>query len=185
MNGETEKFGNLRLMIDGDVKMVLEWRNAPVIRKNMYTQKVIYIKDHRAWWAEAKDRENAKYLIFEADGAPRGVVNFTKIEAKHRTAEWGFYTSPSAPPGTGSRMGFCALDYAFDVLNLYKLRGEVLSFNSDSLEFHKKLGFSSLGLVKAHKKIDGAYVDVYRLAIFAADWSRKRTELLVKLSRRL
>jgi len=184
MNTETQKIGSLRPMTNNDLEMVLEWRNAPGVRKNMYTQGVISLAEHREWWAKTEGSKSDEYLIFEAEGAPRGVVSFMRIDTTHETADWGFYASPSAQKGTGSRMGFGALEYAFNHLCLNKICGEALAFNTGSLSLHKSLGFKEEGLFKAQKKIDGAFIDVYRLAIFAADWAQKRSQLLEKLSRR-
>lgn len=181
---DTAKLGTLRPMTDSDLEMVLEWRNAPNVRKNMYTQQVISLDEHRKWWAGIKGKSSNIYLIFEAEGVPTGLVYFTNIERDHDTAVWGFYTGPSAPKGSGSVLGLCALDHAFGDLVLNKLCAEVLAYNTISLGFHKKIGFQEEDFLKDQKKIDGAFVDVYRLAIFADDWQRKRPQLLEKLSRR-
>ena len=38
----------MREMVDGDLSLVLEWRNAPDVRKNMYTSHEITLDEHRS-----------------------------------------------------------------------------------------------------------------------------------------
>jgi len=168
--------GKLRPMQDHDLETVLAWRNAPEVRRHMYTQQEIALDDHRRWWASVKARESSRYLIFEAAGAPMGLVNFTEINPQEKSAIWGFYTRPKAPKGTGTRLGILALDYAFQTLKLAHLKGEVLASNAASLAFHKKLGFQQVAHLKAHKEIDGAPVDVYRFEIDSNTWRKRLLE---------
>ncbi len=182
MNSKTDR---LRPMLDRDLEMVMAWRNAPEVRKNMYTQQVITLAEHQRWWAKIKEDQNSKYLIFEVNDVPAGLVNFTDIDPVHKTAFWGFYTCPSAPRGTGSRMETLALDFAFGPLALNKLCCEVLAFNKAVISLHIKFGFSQEGIFKAHKMLNGMYENVHRLAIFAKDWAANRPEMLAKVSRRL
>ncbi len=162
----------LRPMQDDDLETVLAWRNAPEIRKHMYTRQEIALDDHRRWWAAEKARETSQYLIFEAAGVPMGLVNFTEINPQENTAIWGFYTRPKAPKGMGTRLGRLALAHAFQTLKLARLTGEVLTSNAASIAFHKKLGFQQVTLLKAHKEIDGAAVDVYRFEIDRNAWHK-------------
>ncbi|MCF6305572.1 MAG: UDP-4-amino-4,6-dideoxy-N-acetyl-beta-L-altrosamine N-acetyltransferase [Rhodobacteraceae bacterium] len=184
MNSNTEKPDRLRPMLDRDLEMVMAWRNAPEVRKNMYTQQVITLAEHQHWWANIKEDQNSKYLIFEANGVPAGLVNFTDIDPVHKTAFWGFYTCPDAEKGTGTRLGTCALDFAFGALGLQLLTGEVLAGNAASLAFHKKLGFREAGRLAAHKEIDGAPMDVYRFELKAAAWGQTRSKLLIQIESR-
>lgn len=184
MSIRSESSGVLRPMQDRDLEMVLMWRNAPEVRKNMYSQQVIALRDHRRWWAQTKDSKNSQYLIFEAGGVPSGLVNFTYINKEKNSAYWGFYTRPYAPKGTGSRLGIAALDFAFKSLGLTALEGEVLANNAASRAFHKKLGFREVSYLATHKEIDGALQGVYRFTIEAAGWAKHRTNLLQEIESR-
>jgi UDP-4-amino-4,6-dideoxy-N-acetyl-beta-L-altrosamine N-acetyltransferase len=177
--------GSLRPMVDDDLERVLAWRNHPDVRHNMYSQQVISLESHQSWWAGTKALPSSQYLIFEVDSQPLAAVNFTEISPTDGTAFWGFYTGPEAPKGTGTKLGFAALDYGFSDLGLHKLCAEVLAYNAASLGFHRMLGFSEEGLFKAQKKVNGIYEDVHRLAIFTQDWAKARPKLHAKILGRL
>ncbi|MBL1435356.1 MAG: UDP-4-amino-4,6-dideoxy-N-acetyl-beta-L-altrosamine N-acetyltransferase [Rhodobacteraceae bacterium] len=181
---DTQSIGLLRPMANQDLEMVLEWRNAPKVRENMYTQQVISLNEHQNWWARVKDSDNAKYLIFEVDGVPTGFVSFTSVDLDHKTAEWAFFASSTAVRGTGSKMELLALDFAFSNLGLNKLNCEVLAFNTGVISLHKKFGFLEEGVFRDHKKLGGTFIDVYRLAIFATQWQDIRPKIIDNMSRR-
>jgi UDP-4-amino-4,6-dideoxy-N-acetyl-beta-L-altrosamine N-acetyltransferase len=176
-----QDFGLLRPIRDDELGLMLSWRNAPQVRANMYTRHEIGLQEHLAWWARMRERDDAHYLMFVSGQQSLGVVGFTGIDRTNRQAMWAFYAAPGAPPGTGSRMEFLALEYSFNVLNLHKLSCEVLSFNAPVIGLHRKFGFMIEGTFREHHVVDGRFVDVVRLAILAPEWSDKREAMLQRL----
>ncbi|RPA50719.1 UDP-4-amino-4,6-dideoxy-N-acetyl-beta-L-altrosamine N-acetyltransferase [Shewanella vesiculosa] len=160
--------------------LVLEWRNMPEVRKNMYTSHVISKKEHYEWFERIKCDATKAYFIFELDGKPSGLIGFVDINHNNHSATWAFYSGNTATRGVGSLMEVTALNYAFDNLELHKLSCEVLEFNHSVIKFHKKFGFQIEGIFKKHHFADEQYWDVYRLAIFKTDWQRCRLELYKK-----
>ena len=57
----------MREMVDGDLSLVLEWRNAPDVRKNMYTSHEITLDEHRVWFESVKNDGRKKYFVFEVN----------------------------------------------------------------------------------------------------------------------
>jgi len=179
---QLEGVGTLRPMADTDVVNVLEWRNAPKVRSNMYSQHEISIEEHRLWWERTKTSEKSLYLVYEREEIPLGVVAFTEIEDDHKTASWAFYASPTEPKGTGRRMEVLALELAFsEPLSLRKLSCEVLSTNTPVIKLHKSFGFKTEGVFIEHKRIGGELVDVHRLTIFQNDWRLSRCDHLPRV----
>lgn len=174
---EKPLLGTLRLMTDNDLKSVLIWRNTPSVRMNMYTQHEISMEEHTNWWNRTKEQSSQKYLIFEDSGQPLGVVAFNNINTFHKNSSWAFYASPEAPKGTGSKMEFLALDFAFEKIKLNKLYCEVLAYNQPVLGLHKKFGFTEEGLFREQYYIKDKFVDVHRLAIFSDKWRTIKPEL--------
>jgi UDP-4-amino-4,6-dideoxy-N-acetyl-beta-L-altrosamine N-acetyltransferase len=162
---------NLRPMNETDMDLVLEWRNRPEIRANMYTSHVISAEEHQRWFKTSlPDPAKRLLMCVDGDGAPVGVVIFSEINRQHGTATWAFYSGDTTRRGVGSEMEFLALDYAFGDLALEKLNCEVLSFNMPVVDFHRKHGFRLEGVFRAHFVRDGMRHDVYRLAHFRKSW---------------
>lgn len=174
--------GLLRDIKESELPVILNWRNAPSVRKNMYTRHEISLKEHLAWWEKVGNRSDQKYFLYEYKNISLGVVAFTQISEKDKNASWAFYASPEAPRGTGSRMEYLALEYAFKSLMLHKLHCEVLDFNQPVVNLHKKFGFTVEGVLRDQHYHEDNYCDVIRLGILGSEWQKEREEILHKLS---
>lgn len=108
--------------------------------------------------------------MFERAQCPVGFVNL-QVSVQNRIADWGFYAAPEAPRGTGRGLGHATLHYAFDVLQVHKLTGQVLTYNHKSIRFHQALGFRQEGLLREqHLDHLGIYHDVMCFGLLRAEW---------------
>ncbi|WP_284893680.1 UDP-4-amino-4,6-dideoxy-N-acetyl-beta-L-altrosamine N-acetyltransferase [Cobetia amphilecti] len=178
----SSKLGLLRAIDSSELELVLNWRNAPSVRANMYTRHEISWHEHLDWWERVSKREDQAYYLYEYEGRPLGVVGFTQINEGDANSSWAFYASPQAPRGTGSRMEFLALEQAFGPMSLHRLHCEVLDFNEPVIRLHKKFGFSVEGILREHHWIDNCFVDVVRLGILQSEWEIIRDNLFLKLT---
>lgn len=175
------ELGLLREIRDEELELMLSWRNAPTVRNNMYTRQVISLENHRKWWAGIQGRLDQRYFMYEWQGEPVGIVAFNDVDAVNQNSAWAFYASPDAPRGTGSRMEFLALEYAFGSLCLNRLYCEVLDFNQAVVALHKKYGFTEEGVKRRHHKMDDGYHDVVCLGMLVDEWIAKRDSMKSKL----
>ncbi|RUO30007.1 UDP-4-amino-4,6-dideoxy-N-acetyl-beta-L-altrosamine N-acetyltransferase [Aliidiomarina sedimenti] len=150
-----------------DLPILRRWRNHPDIRRYMYTQHEITAHEHQAWFERMQTNPQVHLLMYVEDGTPRG---YAQLTVKAHRADWGFYVSPDAKKGTGRKLGHTVLDYAFHELQLEKVCGEALSFNEGSIAFHKALGFTHEGTLRAHACIRSDFVDVFCFGLLKADW---------------
>lgn len=160
----------LRKMTENDLEMVLQWRNAPEVRENMYNNQVISLDEHKKWFQKTLEDKNKKYFIYEKNAEPLGVIAFTDINLESETAAWAFYVGELSKRGAGVQMEKEALRFAFNDLKLNKLWCEVLSFNEKVIKFHQRFGFQVEGVFKSQYKRDNEFYDIYRLALFKQDW---------------
>lgn len=175
------RFGILRLIKDSELQLMLSWRNDPAVRENMYTTHEIALEEHLYWWERVRNSEVHKYFMYECNDTPLGIVAFNHIDKASRHSSWAFYASPSAPRGTGSKMEFLALDYAFGELELHKLHGEVLAFNERVVKLHQKFGFKIEGVLREQHISGGEFVDVVRVGLLAREWDAQRNVMFDKL----
>lgn len=170
---------SLRLIERSDLEIILINRNHPDIRKCMFDSNPISLENHEAWFNRISLDLTKKSFIYEEQGEPRGVVNFIKMDSS-RGAEWGFYTFPSAPKGSGTRLGIAALDKYFLEFGGRKLNAEVLSTNPRSISFHLKLGFLEEGKVRGAHFFNNHYLDVHLFGIFKDEWIIHKKSLIGK-----
>lgn len=162
----------LRQMTESDLPMVLSWRNADDVRKNMYTNHLITPDEHHSWWKSQSKNAATRLLVFELESQPVGVIVFTKYTGKGGTATWAFYSGDRSRHGVGGRMELAALTYAFESLELRKLECEVLAFNQPVIDFHVKYGFTVEGVFRQAYQREEQYYDIYRLSMLATEWFR-------------
>ncbi|HWU32885.1 MAG TPA: UDP-4-amino-4,6-dideoxy-N-acetyl-beta-L-altrosamine N-acetyltransferase [Marmoricola sp.] len=159
-------------MIEADLPLVLQWRNLPAVRQNMYTTHEIQADEHAAWFARQSVDPRVRLLVFERDDQPLGFVGITEYEGPGGTATWAFYAGEGAPKGTGRLMEYHALRFAFEDLQVRKLNCEVLAFNAPVIAMHQKYGFSIEGVFRAGYLRGDEAIDIYRLAMLGSEWSR-------------
>lgn len=152
-----------------DYPSLMQWRNDPRIRRYMYTQHIITAEEHHNWINKITTDDRYHPLILECNKELLGFVNIHQI-AQGGIADWGFYTSPDAPKGTGSKLGEQALDYAFNTLQLHKLCSQALDFNEASRKFHKRLGFKEEGILEQHHFDGQKYHDVICFGLLASEY---------------
>lgn len=166
--------GLLRPLDERDLEQMLQWRNSDHVRQYSYHDEIITWEQHVNWFRGIKDNSSFKGLIFELEGIPTGVMNFTNIDKRHGRGYWGFYIGrPDTPRGTGTTLCELAVEYAFEKLSIRKLCGEVLAHNQASIALHRKLDFVQEGCFSKHVWKNGSYVDVICYAKFNPNYNEE------------
>lgn len=164
-----EEEDQLRPILEAELEVVREWRNHPDVRRYMYTQHEIGAEEHRAWFERAQQDPNRHPLLYLRQGTPMGFANISIVNVPARRAEWGFYLAPDSLAGSGQRLGRATLAYAFETLGLHKLCGEALAFNTRSIRFHERLGFTREATLRDHHFDGHAFHEVIGFGLLASD----------------
>lgn len=134
----------LRAAGDGDVATIRRWRNHPKVRGASLTTHEIGAAEHQAWWEAVSADPSRQVLIYERAGRAVGVVIFTGLGSA--VAEWSKYLDVDGI-GADRRAAWVeleheALRYAFEVLELPRLRGVTLATNRPVRTLHAEVGFT-------------------------------------------
>ncbi|RVV98976.1 UDP-4-amino-4,6-dideoxy-N-acetyl-beta-L-altrosamine N-acetyltransferase [Mesobaculum littorinae] len=157
---------------------LLDIRNEPAVRANMYRDTAIAPEEHRAWVAATRAGGAREVWILTEDGAAQGALIFSGIDRVHDRADWAFYLSGRMQGrGLGRALEFRALDMAFGPMGLHRLACQVIAWNTPVIALHESMGFSREGLFREHVRRDDAWHDVIALACLAPDWRTLRPTL--------
>jgi UDP-4-amino-4,6-dideoxy-N-acetyl-beta-L-altrosamine N-acetyltransferase len=171
----------LRHVEEKDLGTLLSWRNSHRIRANMFTDHVITVEEHRAWFNRLKLEQQSYALVYEIGNKPVGLVNINRIDRSNGTCYWGFYIGDTdSGRGNGGRMGLLGLEYIFVILGLVKVTGEAIACNSSSIAFHTKLGFSRNVDPVGHILKNGKSEDIISFTLFRSDWLANKSALEIK-----
>lgn len=168
---DTSDVTRLRPMDVNDLHLVRAWRNHPDIRQAMYSQHEISSSEHARWYENASKDPKRHLLLFEINAQPLGYINIHE-QASIGIADWGFYTAPSAPKGTGRALGHAAKHYAFSIKKLHKLCGQALASNERSIRFHLRLGFQHEGTLRQQHFDGHQYQDIFCFGLLASQWQQ-------------
>ena len=151
----------LRDVTEQDLATIREWRNQPSVMSYMFQQHKISVNEHKKWFQKVVQDKKRHLLIYSEDDVPLGFMQLHESSQTPKLFEWGFYISPSASKGTGTRLCLMSIQYAFSKLKAFKVYGEVLDFNLASIALHEKLGFKKEGCLRKQRMIKQQYHDVF------------------------
>ncbi|MGO1001444.1 spermidine N1-acetyltransferase [Lysobacter sp. CA196] len=113
------------------------------------------------------DQSERRFIVQDSAQERVGLVELVEIDHLHRRAEFLIMISPEQ-----QRRGYAraatemAINYAFRVLNLYKLYLLVDVDNSRAISIYEQAGFQREGVLIDEFFSDGRYHDVVRMCLF-------------------
>lgn len=113
------------------------------------------------------DQSERRFIIEDSEGNRAGLVELVEIDHLHRRAEFLIMVSPEQQGhGFAKAATRLAINYAFRVLNLYKLYLLVDVDNAAAIHVYEDAGFRREGVLKEEFFSDGRYHDVLRMCLF-------------------
>lgn len=168
----------LRKIEEKDLEMIMNWRMLPEVTKYMYTDPILTLEDQMKWYKNIMTSNTEKYWIIALeDGTDVGVLSINNIDTKNKHCSWAYYIADIAARGKGlGRILECNIyDYVFFKMNLNKLWGEVLEFNTKVISIHEKFGSKIEGTFKEHIYKNGEFHNVVCVAITKKEWEKIKT----------
>jgi UDP-4-amino-4,6-dideoxy-N-acetyl-beta-L-altrosamine N-acetyltransferase len=159
----------LRQLKKEDLPQVLSWRNHPQVRCHMLTQHVISVEEHTQWFKQLEHDPKRKVILIHEGSEALGLAHFTQVNPDG-VMDWGFYLTPEAPKGSGSKLARMALDFAFKQKGWHKVCGQVISTNAASRRFHLKMGFTLEGVMRQQVCMANEWLSLWCYGLLASEW---------------
>jgi diamine N-acetyltransferase len=121
------------------------------------------------------DQSERRFIIENGDGDMVGLVELVEINYIHRRAEFQIIidtTWQGKHYGEGATR--LAINYAFGVLNLYKLYLFVDKENEKAIRIYEKCGFQKEGELIGEFFVNGFYRDAIRMCMFQTKYLASR-----------
>ena len=113
------------------------------------------------------DQSERRFIVEDAAHERVGLVELVEIDHLHRRAEFLIMISPEQEGHGYARAATrLAINYAFRVLNLYKLYLLVDVDNARAIRIYDDAGFRREGVLVEEFFADGRYHDVVRMCLF-------------------
>lgn len=174
---------NLVPLDKADIELVRNWRNSEEVAKYMYTETQITKEQQKQWYEKIKDDASCRYWVIEYQDKKIGLASVTGINNTLQSCYWAFYLGDTSirGAGIGSKVEYNVIEYAFNKLNLNKLRCEVFVTNDKVIKMHEKFGFRREAYYREHCIKGNRRLDVVGLALLKDDWSLLRDRFKKKI----
>jgi UDP-4-amino-4,6-dideoxy-N-acetyl-beta-L-altrosamine N-acetyltransferase len=169
----------LRDVRPDDKEMLRTWRNLPHVSKYMFQDHYVTAAEHERWFSTAMADSRRRYWIVSRGNRDLGMVNICDIDAASRRCYGGIYIADKSEPalGCGVFAEYALLCQVFDILEMNKLCGEVMAFNTRACQLHRRFGFQQEGYFREHVRKGDELVDVFFFAMLRRDWEAKRSAI--------
>lgn len=165
------KISRLRPIAVDDAEITLEWRlgeRAKLLQRGAKT-----VDEQRAWIA-AKLKSDELNFIIEYKEKPVGMIALHDISLIHRSVQMGRLLIGEeawigkAPVAFEADLLLC--DYAFDVLKMHKIYGDVMEDNLGMLKTRFYLGYKKDGILRDHYIYDGVYKNTVAVSLLENEY---------------
>jgi len=160
----------LRPLVKKDLQKLNEWRNDYEVFKYLGGGfKPVSVDQQEKWMDDMIDTTgpNRRYAILDENDRHIGLVGLYKINFVNRSCEFGIYIGERSAQGKsyGTDALELMIDMAFRILNLRKMKLEVVAENTGAVKMYEKAGFKKVGTWTAERYIDGEYKDVLMMEL--------------------
>lgn len=172
----------LRPITIDDAELTFAWRNSA--RARLLQRGATTVDEQRAWIA-AKLKTSELNFIIEYKGRRVGMIALLDISSLHKSVQMGRLLIGEedyvgkAPVAFEADLILC--DYAFDVLKMHKIYGDVMEDNHGMLKTRFYLGYKQDGVLRDHYVYDGVFKNTVAVSILEDEYRKVCRPKLVSL----
>ena len=165
----------VRPIEEDDLEMIMNWRMLKDVTRYMNTDPKLTLESQRKWFQSAKESQTAKYWVVEVGGIPAGVINLANIDYKARRASWGYYIAKKQLRSMKLALSLelSLYHYAFSVLCLNEIYGQVFSENWEVVRIHEICGCCIEKKENDIVEKDGVRHEITRISLTREAWQRQ------------
>ncbi len=167
----------LRAIERSDLPRFVHWLNDPDVIENLIQRCPISLVHEEAWFEEnLKKPKPEQSMVIETlladEWTPIGVMGLFDLDWLARVAEVGIFIGEKQlwNRGLGTKAMQLMLRFAFNTLNLNKIKLHVYETNPRAIQSYQKAGFVEEGRLRKEEFINGRYVDVIYMGILRDEW---------------
>jgi RimJ/RimL family protein N-acetyltransferase len=170
------KLVTLRAIEKCDLELLHRWANDPVTQNGIgelhFPSSMSF---HESWFESLRaDKLNQRFVVDVPDVGAIGIASIVNIDWRNRHAWHGLVLGDSSHRGKGYGVDaiLAAMRYAFEELNLERLDGSMIEYNTASLATYcgSKVGWKEEGRKRNYFYRKGRYWDQVIVGITKQDY---------------
>ncbi|EDT27894.1 GNAT family N-acetyltransferase [Clostridium perfringens] len=154
---------NLRPIENRDLKVLNKWKNDYEIFKYLGGGfQPQSINEQEKYISNLINNSGTSKRFIIDNGEAIGMVGLYDINFINRNCDLGIYIGEKSEQGKGyaKETMDLILDFAFNNLNLKKIKLNVVNANNKAINLYNSLGFKEVGILKEERFINGKFEDV-------------------------
>jgi len=166
----------LRTLERGDLRFVHKLNNNDSIMRYWFEEAYETYDELEELYRKHIHDQTERRFIIDVNGESAGLVELVEINGLHRRAEFQIAIDAEwQGKGIASKATRLAIDYAFCVLNTYKLYLVVDAENAAAVHIYSRVGFIEEGLLIHEFFVNGGYRNAYRMYMLQDAYLRTRS----------
>jgi ribosomal-protein-alanine N-acetyltransferase len=173
----------LRPLQKADLQNRVRWFNDPQVKQTLVVSEHFELEKTIQWFERLQsDPTRTEFAIETQEGVVIGVTGLLGIEKEHGVAEcycvignkdyWG--------KKLGTEIHSVLVQWAFEKLDLYKIRADIRTNNPAIFRVVEKLGFKIEGTLQQEKVVDGQRIDLYRIGLLREEFTPTHKTFIIE-----
>lgn len=147
---------HLRPLSEEHLEAVRIWRNQDHVRSSFIHDQVISSEQQKSWFLQyAQADDDYMFIIEQQELGPIGAIAIYNVDPAKKEAELGrLLIGEAAANGRGYGVGATdlACRFAFEELNMHRIKLQVLENNHKAISVYLKCGFVAIDRAEANGK---------------------------------
>lgn len=156
----------LREIEEEDLEVIVAWRNDPEILKWLFSYLPLCMSKQRTWYKTYVEDDTQQIFAVEVGKKSVGTVGLSHIDYRNQRAELGILMDKNwQKKGIGREALNLLIEFAWNEMNLRKIKALVLKENEAAIKLYKSCGFVEEGVLKEEIYKNGEFKDVIVMAL--------------------
>jgi RimJ/RimL family protein N-acetyltransferase len=168
----------LRPLEPSDAAVMATWMNDGDVTRTLNMYRPVNEEGERGFVERATRSDNDIHLAIMTRHGDKfiGTVGLMRIHWRERIACFGISIGDKAcwGQGYGTEATRLLTGYAFETLNLNRVWLHVFAFNHAGIRAYENVGYRREGVLRQAAFREGAFHDVYSMAVLREEWSPRR-----------
>lgn len=162
----------LRPVEKEDVEFLRDLVQHPEVRNTIgRLPRPVNLAQEEDYLEEMAEDDSTAYFLVVFQGERAGTISLHGVQDDYRRGEFGISIDPKYHNrGIGTKAVKMMLKYAFETLNMHKVRGGYLEHNPASRRVMEKAGFQEEGTERDYKYVDGEWKNVIWMSILEDEY---------------
>jgi diamine N-acetyltransferase len=158
----------LREIEEKDLEVIVAWRNDPEILRWLFSYLPLSLVKQKKWYDRYVEDDTQQIFIVEMkEGTAIGTVGLSNIDHRNQRAELGILIDKKwQKKGIGNETLLLLIEFAWNEMNLRKIKALVFEENETAIKLYKSCGFEKEGVLKEEVYNNGEFRNVLIMALF-------------------